>query len=272
MPVIHYDNTLGAGFVGCLFTATLYGVTCVQSFMFFQSSSQERKLLKYSVSCLFVLDTLHYILVAHTLYWYMVTNFTDPTVIERIPWSIFPVYSSPPPVILLFDAFSPIASGFIVGIFVMFGVGIGFGIKGLFLPTFSQLAKLSWLMYLGLGLLVVCDAYTALVLCYLLYKGRTGVNKGTDSLINVLLLYTVNTGLLTSIFALACFITYAAMPTNYVFLAMYFPLSKLYLNALLASLNARGHIGRVGADTTGHVSIPFSSRTRVGQETIPIEF
>ncbi|PIL29372.1 hypothetical protein GSI_09423 [Ganoderma sinense ZZ0214-1] len=90
-------------------------------------------------------------------------------------------------------------------------------------------------MYVGLGLLVVTDIYNALVLCYFLYKARTGFNTRTDSVINVLLLYTVNTGLITSVFALACFITYAAMPTNYVFLTLYFPLSKLYFNALLAS-------------------------------------
>ncbi|KAM5539777.1 hypothetical protein V8D89_006590 [Ganoderma adspersum] len=243
----HFDNTLGAGFIGCLITATLYGVTCIQTFTFFQNSSRDRKVVKYAVACLLILDTLHFIFVADTLYWYLVTNFTDPTVIGRIPWSIFGGLLVTPISDGLVRCFftyrvwvlsrkNRIITYPLMGmVIVIFAISMAYGINGLSLPTFQQIATISWILYAGLGCLVVGDGYIAMVLCYFLYKGRTGFNKGTDSLINVLLLYTVNTGLLTSVFALACLIAYAAMPRNFVAFALYFPLSKLYFNALLAS-------------------------------------
>lgn len=43
---------------------------------------------------------------------------------------------------------------------------------------FNVLSFIQWLMYLSLGALVVADVYIAIVLCYLLYKARTGFNKG----------------------------------------------------------------------------------------------
>jgi len=66
------------------------------------------------------------------------------------------------------------------------------------------------------------------------------------------MVYTVQTGLLTSVASLGCVIAYAISPNTYIFLAIYFPLSKLYINALLATLNARDtvrgrHSGRSGA-------------------------
>ncbi|KAM5539780.1 hypothetical protein V8D89_006593 [Ganoderma adspersum] len=281
--ITHYDSTLGAGFIGCLFTAIMYGITCIQSFTFFQNSSKDRKVVQYAVACLLVLDTLHFIFVAATLYWYTVTHFAYPNVIQRIPWSIFGILLITPTsdgVVRCFFTYriwilshnNRFVTYPLIGMIItIYGFAIAFGAKFLPLSTYDQIAEISWLMYLSLGALVAADVYIAIVLCYLLYKARTGFNKVTDSLINVLLLYTVNTGLLTSVFALACFITYAAMPDNYIFLSIYLPLSKLYFNALLASLNARDYMSRRRA-ANEDVSIPFSSRSRTAQGTIPIEF
>jgi len=75
----------------------------------------------------------------------------------------------------------------------------------------------------------------------MLAKSRTGFRR-TDSLVNILLVYTINTGLLTGIVAMLCFILYAVMPDTYIFMAIFLNLSKLYLNALLATLNARSNL------------------------------
>jgi hypothetical protein len=59
-----------------------------------------------------------------------------------------------------------------------------------------------------------------------------------------LVLYTINTGVLTSAFTIADFASYAASPHTLVFAAFDVNLSKLYINAFLASLNARRGIKR----------------------------
>ncbi|KAK7680565.1 hypothetical protein QCA50_016347 [Cerrena zonata] len=147
----------------------------------------------------------------------------------------------------------------------------GFGIKGVAYTNFHDFSRLAWLLYFGLGLLFFVDGYVSLSLIILLYFSRRGFSSRTDSIINILILYTINTGLLTSLSTLACLIMYAAMPTNYVFLALYFPLSKLYLNAFLATLNARDALR--SAMTSGTpMSIPLSTTAGKSQTRPPLVF
>ncbi|KAH9481261.1 hypothetical protein JR316_0005783 [Psilocybe cubensis] len=109
--------------------------------------------------------------------------------------------------------------------------------------------KMSWLLYLGFAADVIADVLIAVSLCTILLRSKTGI-KSTDSKVSFIMAFTVNTGLLTSICALACLITYAIWPQRFIFLGIYFAQSKLYVNALLGSLNARGNIGQSQAGTT----------------------
>ncbi|KAI0706368.1 hypothetical protein C8Q76DRAFT_156608 [Earliella scabrosa] len=282
MATRQYDSTLGAGLIGCLLTATLYGVTCVQTLIYYQNADKDTRLIKSAVAILLVLDTIHYIFVAHSIYWYLVQNFTDEDIVGRIPWSIpagFLVTPTSDTVVRIFFVYRVwvlsernriLTFPLIVLITLTGGVGLGFAIRGFSLPTFEQFAQIAWWLYLGLGLTVVGDMYVATSLCYLLYRGRTRSSYSTNSLLNVLMLYTINTGLLTSMFSLACFITYAAMPRNFIFLGVYFPLSKLYLNAFLATLNARGHM-RTYTENTISVPLPVSPRSAISQPS-PLVF
>ncbi|KAH0578572.1 hypothetical protein H2248_003719, partial [Termitomyces sp. 'cryptogamus'] len=61
----------------------------------------------------------------------------------------------------------------------------------------------------------------------------------TNSLVRMLMLYTINTTLLTTICSITCFIAYAIWPDDFTFIGIYFSLSKLFLNSLLATLNSR---------------------------------
>ncbi|KAK7680559.1 hypothetical protein QCA50_016341 [Cerrena zonata] len=223
-------------------------------------------------------------LVAHTIYWYTITNFTDPTVVVRIPWTIpagIIVTPLSDTIVRTFFTYRVwimsrrniwLTGTIILGVVAMFGIGFGFGIKAFSLPTFEQFAELAWLLYLGLALVVVVDAFIAISLCIYLWQSRTGFSMRTDSLVALLMVYTVNTGLLTSIFSLACFITYAAMPKNYIFLALYFPLSKLYINALLATLNARDSLKREVQRPTSSGSTTDRLTNIRTDDGIPLEF
>jgi len=263
-----FDNTIGAGYIGALTTAVLFGVTCIQSLTFSQRCERDKPFIKYMVLGLFVTDTAHMIFVSHTIYWYTITNFTNADALRLVPWSIMCgvlADNISDMVIRSFFARSvwhlsrhnrPLAYILSVLVFLTFVDGIGFGIKGFTVHNFAEFAAISWLMYSGFAIALVCDFLIAGSLCYYLFTSRTGF-KGTDSLINILSTYAINTGLVTSIFCALCFITYAAMPDNYIFLAFYFPLSKLYVNALLATLNARGRLREKSAAS----SFTLSKRT-----------
>jgi hypothetical protein len=70
----------------------------------------------------------------------------------------------------------------------------------------------------------------------------------SDTLINRLIVYSVNTGTLTSVFSVAVLVAYNLMPDNLVFIALYFILSKLYANSCLATLNTRRFVHGRGTD------------------------
>ncbi|KAI0919941.1 hypothetical protein AcV5_001878 [Taiwanofungus camphoratus] len=98
---------------------------------------------------------------------------------------------------------------------------------------------LKWSLYVGFAFEVAVDSMITVSQCLLLRRLRTGI-RSTDSAIIVLTIYSINTDMLTSICAILCLITYTVLPHMFVYFAFYFVLSKLYVNSLLANLNARG--------------------------------
>ncbi|KDN49856.1 hypothetical protein RSAG8_01921, partial [Rhizoctonia solani AG-8 WAC10335] len=94
-----------------------------------------------------------------------------------------------------------------------------------------------WLVGGWLGAAAVCDILIVYMLSHALMTQRTGFGR-TDALINKILWYTINTGLLTSLIAVTDLITFCTMD-NMIHLGFNFVLGKLYTNTLLATLNAR---------------------------------
>ncbi|KAJ7474697.1 hypothetical protein FB451DRAFT_274509 [Mycena latifolia] len=231
-PIIfHVDNTLGALLVGGLVATALWGVTCVQTFTFFMSDATDRAWHKVLVAFLLVLDTFDTFLNCHILYFYLVTNYFAPQAI------LFPVWS-----VIIHVAATSISNFIRVCTPRLSAqqrectwdtVDCAFSMH-----SYSQLDSLSSLMYLNFAAGTSSDLSVALALCYLLRGSRTGFQR-TDSLIRVLMMYTVNTGLIVALDATAGMFAYVFMPHNFIFLGFYLLLSKLYLNSYLAILNAR---------------------------------
>lgn len=126
------------------------------------------------------------------------------------------------------------------------------------LTDYFDLTKITWFIYTSLILSVVADLLIAGSLCVLLSQRRSGFAR-TNSAIRMLMVYSINTGALTSICAIVCLTIYAAMPneTKFTFIAIYFVLPKLLLNSLLATLNAR-HSLRERTHTGPNVSFPMT--------------
>ncbi|CAL1710997.1 unnamed protein product [Somion occarium] len=266
-------TALGPLLIGGLVSTALYGVTCIQTFVYFQKSEGDRLLLKTLISTLWLLDTLDVVLNGHILYHYLVTNFANPFALTSPVWSL-----------VLHVSITAITNFLVRGMFTrrVFRLSQGNWILTVFITavslldlvcsvvvtvmafhdTFAELMQLSTLLYLDFAAVFSADASIAVSLCYYLRVNRTGVRK-TDSLINILMLYTVNTGLLTALDASAGLIMFAVMPNNLMYVAFYLQLSKLYVNAYLASLNARETLRDRTEDIVSiHLSRISNSRNR----------
>jgi len=99
----------------------------------------------------------------------------------------------------------------------------------------------NWLAGSLMGVSVVGDALIAGSMCWALYRKKTGFAR-TDSMIMTLMAYTLQSGLLTCALGAAMTISFIVSPSSMISVAVYLPLSKCYINSVLALLNSRDYI------------------------------
>jgi len=207
------DNTLGALLIGGLIATALWGIASAQTFAYFQYRSYDRLTFKLLIAFLWCLDTLDTILGCHILYHYLVSNYMNPLAIASPVWSlvIHVAVTSVTDCIIrclfarrvyrLSHGNIILTAGIVVITIVDLACGITITAKAFHISLYSELDRLSTLFYLNFAAGFSGDLYVAIALCFYLHRSRTGFQR-TDNLITVLMRYTINTGLLTSIDAL----------------------------------------------------------------------
>jgi len=118
---------------------------------------------------------------------------------------------------------------------------MAYAIRAFIDVSFVNILHESWLLYTALASGVFGDVLITTSICVLLNHNRSGF-KSSDSLINTLMAYTINTGILTSLCAMACLVSFAIWPHTFIFVAIFFVLGKLYVNTILAVLNTRSFL------------------------------
>ncbi|KAF8904034.1 glycosyl hydrolase family 7-domain-containing protein [Mucidula mucida] len=190
----------------------------------------------------------------------MVTNYFNPIELLRPTWSfVAQVFVSNISEILIQLVFVKriwtllitrgktlavmVCSTIIVLSLISFSCGFAFAIQSLTSTDldFSKVDQNSATLYISFGGEVLADIAIASTLCTVLYKSRTSF-ASTKNVINYLIVYAINTCLLTTVCAVACFITFTIWPDKFIYIAVYFSLNKLYFNSLLANLNSREHL------------------------------
>ncbi|KAH6880981.1 hypothetical protein BKA70DRAFT_171516 [Coprinopsis sp. MPI-PUGE-AT-0042] len=246
------DSTTGAAFVGMVVAAALHGVSCVQAWYYYthQTDKWPTKLLVASVM---IFDTVHQALITHTVYTYSITYWGSPAQLNNLVWSLL--------VEVLFNGFTAVLvqsflthrvyllsnrNYFLTGVLVLlvaaeFVCVIVFTAISLQLETFTNLANLETLSVTVNALAAAGDVLIAASLCTILHKSRTGFRK-SDTMINKLIIFSVNTGFLTSLCAVASLISITVAGHSFLYIAFFFCIGRLYTNSLLATLNARKKI------------------------------
>jgi len=133
----------------------------------------------------------------------------------------------------------PITVGIIV--ILVLGIDIAMFWASYRCHVMLDLAGIAWMTFTTLGAITFVDFVVASSLCYLFATSRTGFSS-TDSVLTKLIIYTINTGCLTSVVSIAGIITCATMPGTFIFLGIEFLIPKLYVNSFLALLNARYYL------------------------------
>ncbi|OCH93217.1 hypothetical protein OBBRIDRAFT_353211 [Obba rivulosa] len=262
MIVATVDSTLGAGLIGMVLSAVMYGVTTVQVHTYFHGSEGDSMLLKLAISLLWILDSTHQILITHAIYWYAVTEFGNAEALASPVWrASMPVFAIMQFIIRIIfcvriwnisSKMDRLAHWrkYIVTVAIL---ASSFGEFGIVMVVAAREAMFGYLdgsseeatpLYFGLSLCAAGDILIAYAQIIVLRQWRSGF-RSTDSILRTLMLYSINSALLTSVCALGNLITFAALPGTLIFQAFYFILPKLLLNSCLATLNARRDLRQV---------------------------
>ncbi|KAI6003044.1 hypothetical protein EDD15DRAFT_1454848 [Pisolithus albus] len=79
--------TTGATLIGGLVSAMLYGITTLQTYVYYMHYSEDDSTTKFIVAIVWVMDTLHVSFTCHMLYYYLITNYGALMSLEYIVWS-----------------------------------------------------------------------------------------------------------------------------------------------------------------------------------------
>jgi len=138
-------------------------------------------------------------------------------------------------------------------VLIQFGFGTTNGIRSNMTPEFDVMTqKIMWSIVSWLTIQAMADVVIATCMCLLLQRRRTGFQQ-TDSIITRMILYTIGTGLATSVLsciALALFVKY-----DFVYLL---PLDGFYSITMLTNLHMRKNL-RARLDTPSPLELIGSS-------------
>ncbi|KAI0929141.1 hypothetical protein AcV5_006483 [Taiwanofungus camphoratus] len=85
---LYLGETLGAILLGNIVAAIFYGITNMQTYIYYVRNRGDPLALKSLVFILWLLDSVHLAFITHTVYTYTITDFGDPLAITKPIWSV----------------------------------------------------------------------------------------------------------------------------------------------------------------------------------------
>lgn len=262
------EVALGMTLLGLVFSSMLYGITLTQVYKYFQRFQNDPLAVKVMVVAVCLLDTVSVFLVGHACWYYLVT--TGP--LGRAVWSLNAELSLSMVISGIAECFLAyrvwmfsdrrlwLTAFLLVMALLHLASGEVSAIQFLLLKRFARFGSVKIPSILRLSSAAICDTGIAVSLCYFLHKKRTGFER-TDKIIDYLILFAINSGLLTSFASIACLVTYLVVPKTWVYLALCFLISRLYANTFLCSLNSRQILRTADCDNESPI-IPRFRTTR----------
>ncbi|KAF8970170.1 hypothetical protein BDZ97DRAFT_1914862 [Flammula alnicola] len=300
-PVPNLGPTFGTAYISIVVSAMFYGVTCLQTFIYFMNAGKDPIWIKLLVIATLLIDTLHEALLIHVGYYYFIQNFFNPIALDSGVWSIISQIFISGTAAFLVESFmvwhlyqlsnhnylltipamilamAHLGVDFAWPIQAFLGPDLSFTrVKGLTVhltSSFSSLAVYHLLQPTAIsGFIIgsVTDVYISGTLAYFLWSSRTGFKRSND-MIYRLIQYAITTGLLTTVDNIISLVLYVVR-TDLYYMFFSFMMAKLYINSFLATLNSRRSIREAGGtemiSITGSQSVPGSTTIRVQVSTM----
>ncbi|KAL0959229.1 hypothetical protein HGRIS_014505 [Hohenbuehelia grisea] len=243
------EYILGPIVVAVLLNVLLYGVCILQFSTYYAAKFADRPVIKMLVVWVFLLDSVHVSASAYLLWHFVVSNFTEISVLTEAPWpfSFTPIMTSlascPIQVFLAWRihqfAKSQKLLFSLMGLsLAQLSVGVATAVQAIQRRNINNYRPLVSMVDAWLGLTVVCDIAITMLLWYHLSKSRTGFTH-TDGVIMRLIRSSIETAAFGTFFCIMNLVAFTASSSTNFHTIFAFPLGRIYTITLLLTLNSR---------------------------------
>ncbi|KAI1797000.1 hypothetical protein LXA43DRAFT_497930 [Ganoderma leucocontextum] len=254
--ILNLMTSYGPLLIGAMLSCVLYGMSVIQMFMYFNTYEQDSIRMKLYVVLVWVFETASVICVLVALWPVLILKWgslhelslTQPPMLHRVwmtalgtflvhmfyIWRIFMVNGGKallPCLLIPFTLYQMIETW----------VYVNAGLNNTSLTTLSGRTTTA-LGTSGRAAVAFVDIGIVVLMIYALLKDGPPQFKSSQKMIFKLIVLTINTGLWTAVFAIIVLALLIRYPNDLFYTAIDFPLTSLYLNSLLANLNARESI------------------------------
>jgi hypothetical protein len=256
---------------GPIFNWALYGVLCVQIYVYSYNFPDDRRAIKFLAYFVFLIETVQTALTGCDIYYWFMAGFGD---FDRLKNSKFSPIDIP-----TIDAFISL----IVQVFFCYRIwtlnkrmwwfsliiailsvaqAIGAAWGGIKSASLGRYAIIKPTLYLWLITSAVVDVLIAIAMILLLRRMRHNEGRFSSYVLPRIVRLTVETNSLTASVAIVSIVLYVAFPKDIYYACPTGVIGKLYSNTLLVTLNNRiyfrDHPSPEGQGDTAHVP-PFAS-------------
>lgn len=252
------NSNMGCFFIGVMIATPLFGLTCAQVMYYMREYPGDMLGMKILVYGLWTFDTLITVVSVQFMYKYLVQGHMDPLALTKLEPTGPLEYMFAAIVVLTVQLYYlrtiwillgrkfyklPVVGTLVVLAFVSFGFGIANCAIGFVDPTLPGVYQRTRVPASVQPVTAsVTDVCITVCLCWALHNENTGLNR-TDTLVRKLMVYAINRGILTSVIQVGQAVAYLAANTTLFYWSMFhFPASKVYVNSVMAILNARHHM------------------------------
>ncbi|KAF9265822.1 hypothetical protein L218DRAFT_120387 [Marasmius fiardii PR-910] len=247
-----FDGQIGALEIGIIVSTFLFGITTAQTFLYYQLFPQDAKWVKHLVWAVWLLELGHSVSALHALYYYTVLEFGNPQVrTMKVPLSIALNLIISEVVFVLVQSYYItrihqfsgkrwISGLCIILLVVRFAGTMLATIEAVVMTSLDQFTRnwgwnVVWILTVG----AFADLAIPCVLVYYLVITRSSAYHTTLAVVDQLILWTIETGLLTGLLAAMILIFFKTLPGKFAWMAVYMNLPKMFSNSFLANLNSR---------------------------------
>ncbi|KAJ3730105.1 hypothetical protein DFJ43DRAFT_466668 [Lentinula guzmanii] len=244
-------STLGAAFAGSMIAVGLSAVLGFQTFLYFRIFPSDSLRYKILVGWIWATDAVHTVLVCTSVWQYLIVNYDNFDIVKRIFPTVAITVAMTAVITLSVNSFytwrihkmskhnwwltGPIAFLSVARVVLAFTTTAEMMITKTF-PDFA--AKFKILFTSGLFVSAVTDIIISVARYYYLRNLKQGYLP-TQEVVDAVVVFTLNDGFLTCAVVIASIGCWLGMPHNFVYLGIYFTISKFYSNSVLATLNLR---------------------------------